>query len=417
MKTTTLALAALLLLLAPAAAAEKGDLVATAVADGRFTTLARALSAADLVDDLRGAGPFTVFAPTDAAFAALPAGALSGLLEDKDALRRVLLNHVAAGRVLARDLLPVGSATTLGGTRLPLGLRVGKANVTQADVVCSNGVIHVIDRVLIATLDTAATKTKEQPLKTAQPMATRMDPVKAIHAAIDRGAPLFNDGHIEKCAQVYHDTAAKLLRDDRALGAWDRMQLGMALRKPHKDASEQAWNLRHAFDAILANMSFEPRMEASLPKGFPKPGPVGRIVEKRYPVYRAARASGGNMAFWTLFSHIKKNKVEMTAPVEMTMDQRMRPRDMAFLYERPDQGAAGKQGRVDVLDLKPLTVLSIGMRGRRSSADMELAKSLLEAHMQAEGWQRDGDFRALGYNSPMVPADKQFWEFQVPVRR
>ncbi len=426
MKTTAIALVALLLVLAPATAADHTDIVNldivdTAVKDGRFTTLATALGQADLAKALKGKGPFTVFAPTDKAFAALPDGTLEGLLQDKDALAKALLFHVVSGRVMSSDLLKTRGAKTLSGEQVAIGLSVGQANVIQADVTCSNGVIHVIDRVLIPQRGAQEAVAKPTALPTtktpAMTKAKRMNPVEAIHAAIDRGAPLFNDGDEEGCARLYHRAALSMMKAGDSLTDWDRMTLAAAMKKPAKDARAQAWNLRAAFDTILENAAFKLKMEAPLPKGFPKAGPLGRVIVKRYPRYRAARASGGSMAFWTLFSHIKSNKVEMTAPVEMTMGKDMRPRDMAFLYERPDQGQAGKQGRVDVLDLEPITVLSIGMRGRRDAADLAVAKRLIEARLKADGYRATGDFRALGYNSPMVAASKQFWEFQVPVVR
>lgn len=401
-------LAVLVLGVAPSAATDsQPDLVEAAKADGRFKTLVAALDRADLVGALQGDGPFTVFAPTDEAFAALPEGVLARLLTPAgmEDLQRILANHVVAARVRSSDLLRTASASTLAGTTLPIRLRVGEANVIQADLLCRNGVIHVIDRVLV-------------PSAPARPTATRrssMDPVKIIHAAIDEGVPLYNEGHIEACARIYDKAAARLVADEGALGAWDRMDLRAARAATHADAAEKAWTLRHAFDRILANAAFEPRMEAELPEGFPKPGPVGHIVRKKYPQYRAARADGG-AAFWTLFNHIKKNNVEMTAPVEMTLDGRGRMRDMAFLYERPSQGKAGAQGRVAVLDLKPTEVLSIGLRGRRGEASIAKAKKLMTAYMAAHGLEAAGDWRVLGYNSPMVPAAQQFWELQVPIR-
>ena len=151
-----------------------------------------------------------------------------------------------------------------------------------------------------------------------------------------------------------------------------------------------------------------------MPTGFPGPGPVGRVVIKEYPQYRAARAEGGR-AFWTLFNHIKENEVAMTAPVEMTMDAGMRMQDMAFLYEKTTQGSAGEQGDVAVLDLEPRKVLSVGLRGRRNAADLERAKQVLQAQLDASGLEAAGPWRVLGYNSPMVPQAQQFWELQVPI--
>ncbi|MHC4985045.1 MAG: fasciclin domain-containing protein [Planctomycetota bacterium] len=127
----------------------------TAVA-ADFDTLAAALTAADLVDALKGEGPFTVFAPTDQAFENLPDGALADLLkpENKAQLQAVLKFHVVAGRHMAADLVELESVETLQGEELALNfedetLTVGGAEVTSADVECSNGVIHVINKVLL----------------------------------------------------------------------------------------------------------------------------------------------------------------------------------------------------------------------------------------------------------------------------
>lgn len=131
----------------------KVDLVDTAVAAGSFKTLAAALQAADLVDTLKGEGPFTVFAPTDEAFAKLPAGTVEALLKDIPKLRSILTYHVVAGRVSSDQVVKLSSARTLQGQDLAIsttkGVKVGPANVTTADIAASNGVIHVIDTVLI----------------------------------------------------------------------------------------------------------------------------------------------------------------------------------------------------------------------------------------------------------------------------
>lgn len=131
----------------------KVDLVDTALAAGSFKTLAAALQAADLVGTLKGEGPFTVFAPTDEAFAKLPAGTVDALLKDIPKLRAILTYHVVAGRVSSDQVLKLSSARTLQGQDLAIsadqGVRVGPAAVTKADISASNGVIHVIDTVLI----------------------------------------------------------------------------------------------------------------------------------------------------------------------------------------------------------------------------------------------------------------------------
>lgn len=132
------------------------DIVDTAAAAGTFDTLAAALTAADLVPALKGTGPFTVFAPTDAAFEKLPAGTVDTLLkpENKAMLQAVLKYHVVSGKVLAADVVKLSKATTLQGQDVSItvsgsSVKVNDANVTATDVLATNGVIHVIDTVLL----------------------------------------------------------------------------------------------------------------------------------------------------------------------------------------------------------------------------------------------------------------------------
>ncbi len=132
------------------------DIVDTAVSAGSFKTLAAALTAAGLVDTLQGDGPFTVFAPTDAAFAKLPEGTLEELLkpESKAKLTAILTYHVIPGKVLAKDVVNLSEAKTVQGSSVKITVNGGKvkvdnANVVKTDIVCANGVIHVIDAVIL----------------------------------------------------------------------------------------------------------------------------------------------------------------------------------------------------------------------------------------------------------------------------
>ncbi len=129
------------------------NIVDTAREAGSFTTLLAAVEAAGLDDTLAGRGPFTVFAPNDEAFAKLPAGTVESLLADRTKLTDVLTYHVVAGRVTAADAAALPSASTVQGAELPItlngGVQVGDASVVSADIEASNGVIHVIDRVLL----------------------------------------------------------------------------------------------------------------------------------------------------------------------------------------------------------------------------------------------------------------------------
>jgi len=151
----TLAVLALTIASTIARAAEK-DIVDTAVSAGQFKTLASALDAAGLVDKLKGDGPFTVFAPTDEAFAKLPAGILENLLkpENKDQLVAILTYHVVPGKVEAADVVKLDEAKTVNGKMVNIKVKgdtvmVNDAKVTEADIAASNGVIHVIDTVIL----------------------------------------------------------------------------------------------------------------------------------------------------------------------------------------------------------------------------------------------------------------------------
>ena len=160
MKKTIAASAAALLLAVAMAAPVRADhhrgkdIVDTAVAAGSFDTLATALKAAGLVETLKGKGPFTVFAPTDDAFKKLPAGTLEKLLADKAQLTKVLTYHVVAGKVMAADVVKLSEAKTVEGSAVKIEVKDGKvkvngANVVKTDIGASNGVIHVIDTVIL----------------------------------------------------------------------------------------------------------------------------------------------------------------------------------------------------------------------------------------------------------------------------
>ena len=129
------------------------DIVDTAVSAGSFNTLVTAVKAAGLVDTLKGAGPFTVFAPTDEAFAKVPKATLDALLADKDALRKVLLYHVVPGSVTSSEVVKLSSAKTAQGSSISIdatnGVMIDNAKVVKADIETSNGIIHVIDSVIL----------------------------------------------------------------------------------------------------------------------------------------------------------------------------------------------------------------------------------------------------------------------------
>jgi uncharacterized surface protein with fasciclin (FAS1) repeats len=183
---------------ANAAEVAQKDIVDTAVAAGSFNTLMAAVKAAGLVDTLKGAGPFTVFAPTDEAFASLPAGTLDSLLkpENKQKLASVLTLHVVAGRLDAADVSGATHATTVQGTDVLFaadssGVTVDRAKVIKADVFATNGIIHVIDRVLLPkdVVETAAVAGQFNTLLAAAKAAGLVEDLKAPDATVTVFAP------------------------------------------------------------------------------------------------------------------------------------------------------------------------------------------------------------------------------------
>ncbi len=141
--------------MSPSHAGGEKDIVETAVSAGSFKTLAAALTEAGLIDTLKGKGPFTVFAPTDAAFAKLPEGTVEALLKDKAKLTAILTYHVVPGKVMAADVVKLTSAKSVEGGEIAIKVADGKvmlnggANVVKTDIAASNGVIHVIDTVIL----------------------------------------------------------------------------------------------------------------------------------------------------------------------------------------------------------------------------------------------------------------------------
>jgi transforming growth factor-beta-induced protein len=230
----------------------KPDIIATAIRAGSFKTLAKALAAADLVEALQGDGPFTVLAPTDEAFARLPAGTVESLLkpENKARLQAVLKYHVIAGRVAAKQVAGLDSAKTLSGAEVKVAfedghLRVNQARVLKTDIAAANGLIHVIDEVLLPpeTTSTAATPAKGAGLE-------------VVRLAIRRGVPLFNDGQVQACAAVYEVAALSLAeRSDVPAAGRRRLRKALAEADEQKDVSARAWTLRHALDELGTMMN------------------------------------------------------------------------------------------------------------------------------------------------------------------
>lgn len=223
---------------------EGKNIVETAISAGTFKTLVTALKAADLVEALQGKGPFTVFAPTDEAFSKLPAGTLKNLLkpENKARLTAILTYHVVPGKIHLRKQTPAtleGRSVTI---RTQGDFRINNADVIASDISASNGVIHVIDTVLIPPGKTLT-----------PPQAAR----SVIALAVKRGVPLFNAGHHSACAAVYEIAVESLLKSHQeALGERDRERLQAALEEMRrtKGSNHQAWVLRRALDDVYQSL-------------------------------------------------------------------------------------------------------------------------------------------------------------------
>lgn len=208
--------------------------------------------------------------------------------------------------------------------------------------------------------------------------------------------------------------------------------LGRALADRVRDArwrelvDPQAARKRLASElgSALADLEFEPLVEAELPRGFPALTAVGAIELKRYPVYRMVRADmtgrGSGSAFWKLFTHIQKRDIAMTAPVEMSWsdaDREARETSMAFLYGSPELGATGSDGSLEVLDSEPIWAVSLGCRGDATAATIVAARTELARWVASRGdLEVVGDLRTLAYNSPMVPSERRYFEVQLPVQ-
>jgi uncharacterized surface protein with fasciclin (FAS1) repeats len=230
------------------------DIVETAANAGTFNTLIAAAKAAGLVDALKGDGPLTVFAPTDEAFSALPAGTIETLLkpENKGQLATILQYHVIAGNIGSSALADGVVLNTLAGidagiSKTEGGFNIENARIVATDINASNGTVHVIDRVILPPAQ-----------------MSRSEAVEIIRVAIDRGVPMFNHGNAKGTAAVYMAASEKLIRfgglnaEERA-----RLQMGLTAASTAKSANASAWELRYALDDVNTSLHNTGKMRAS----------------------------------------------------------------------------------------------------------------------------------------------------------
>ena len=207
---------------------------------GSFSTLLAAVKAAGLADVLMGEGPFTVFAPTDEAFAALPAGTVESLLEPQnlEQLQTILKYHVVSGRVFSDAVVKLSSAQTLAGESIDIstkdgGVMLNNANVVATDIDASNGVIHVIGAVLLPPDEMSAVE-KASTL---------------LNMAINRGVPLFNHGQPAATAAIYEVAAhAVLAMEDVPQSARQALRTGLQNMTTVHGSERKAWAMRYAID-------------------------------------------------------------------------------------------------------------------------------------------------------------------------
>jgi uncharacterized surface protein with fasciclin (FAS1) repeats len=234
--------------------AKKRDIVDTAASAGTFQTLIAAAKAAGLVDALKSDGPLTVFAPTDDAFGALPAGTIETLLkpENKEKLSTILKFHVAAGELGSQDLADGIRLETLAGIGAVIsqtegGFSIENARIVKTDIDVSNGIIHVIDRVIL-------------PPK----QMSRADSADAIRDAIDRGVPMFNHGNMQGTVAIYQAVSERLMREGN-LTAEERARLEVGLMDAAgaQTSRASAWQLRYALDDVNDSLHGNGQMQVN----------------------------------------------------------------------------------------------------------------------------------------------------------
>ncbi len=248
---------AVMTLAAPAFAGHHGkkmDVVDTAASAGTFETLIAAAKAAGLVGALKGDGPLTVFAPTDDAFGALPAGTIETLLkpENKEQLATILKYHVVAGDLGSSALADGARLDTLAGidaviSQTESGFNIENARIIKTDIDVSNGVIHVIDRVILPPTQ-----------------MSRADAAREIGRAIDRGVPMFNHGNPQGTVAVYKTVSERLMREGN-LSSEERARLEVGLMEASsaQSASASAWKLRYALDDVNNSLHGNGQMQAN----------------------------------------------------------------------------------------------------------------------------------------------------------
>jgi hypothetical protein len=226
---------------------------------------------------------------------------------------------------------------------------------------------------------------------------------------------------------AYRRIAREVLKlEPNNLDVKQTLTKGLDVAERSTSAEEAAATLEAAMNSAAATLAFRPLMEAPLPEGFPPPTPLGQIEIKTYPAYRLAQTKmdgtgDEGRAFFTLFDHITDSSIAMTAPVEMQYEsgkQEAVARSMAFLYRSAHIGKLGESGRVEVIDVPAMTVVSLALRGKTSGDRVADAEIKLRDGLAHHGeYEPAGNLRLMGYSSPMVAAERRLAEVQLPVKK
>ncbi|MEM6366453.1 MAG: fasciclin domain-containing protein, partial [Planctomycetota bacterium] len=227
------------------------DIVDTAVSAGSFKTLAAALGAADLVTTLKGKGPFTVLAPTDEAFAKLPPGTVESLLkpENKEKLVAILTYHVIPAQVPASTVVTLSEAKTVAGAKISIqtdssGVTINDARVVQTDIACDNGLIHVIDTVLLPPENATGSSGASCQARVCETLAN----------AVSRGSSLYNAGHHAACADLYRKTLISVMGEEIGQEMKTHVQTVLSGAAGRHSSSDRAWALRRGIDTMYVTM-------------------------------------------------------------------------------------------------------------------------------------------------------------------
>jgi hypothetical protein len=254
----------------------------------------------------------------------------------------------------------------------------------------------------------------------------------ATHSSLDRATVVSAISHL-RMAQQRSDMKAvsTCIADavhDLGVGHFASTMLANAESEARNDVDK----LHQGVSRVIESLTFRPWMEAEVPEGFPEFTPVHHIEVKTLPEYRMARATmvatqqpGENGAFWKLFSHIKRNNIAMTAPVQMDYTgsaENAEVASMAFLYGSLRIGASGSaaaENGVEIVDIPEQEVVCIGVRGQMKGDAVETAHRALLKWLASHDseFRVSGPLRRMGYNSPFIPSDRAFFEVQIPVQR